>query len=158
MSNRDIGDLIRLAALGERAQGSPQIDKRLHRLEIRLLEQAERGGRQDEVAEAGIHGLLQVEAEHVVKVRPVQVRVDAEHLPEDGLARLHEVLREAAALADPIGPGLGERRAEGRVVGEGDARRVRGEQVAVVDLAADVALDQTEVFVCWDLHGLEPRV
>ena len=110
------------------------------------------------MAEAAVHGLLQVEAEHVVKVRPVQVRVDAEHLPEDGLARLHKVLREAAPLANPVRAGLGQGGAEGRVIGEGDARRVGGEQVAVVDLAADVTLDQAEVFVCWDFHGLEPRV
>ena len=110
------------------------------------------------MAEAAVHGLLQVEAEHVLKVRPVQVRVDAEHLPEDGLARLHEVLREAAPLADPVWSGLGQGGAEGWVVGKGDARRVGGEQVAVVYLAADVALDEAEVFVCWDFHRLEPRV
>lgn len=158
MSNRDVGNLIRLAALGESAQSGPKIDKRLHRLQIRLLQQAERGGRQDEVTEAAVHRLLQIEAEHVVKVRPVQVRIDAEHLPEDGLARLHEVLREAAPLADPVRAGLGQGGAEGRVVGEGDARRVGGEQVAVIDLAADIALDQAEVFVCWDFDGLKPRV
>lgn len=68
MSNRDIGDFICLAALGESAQSSPKIDKRLHRLQICLLQQAERGGRQDEMAEAAVHGFFQVEAEHVVKV------------------------------------------------------------------------------------------
>jgi hypothetical protein len=35
-------------------------------------------------------------------MRPVQVRVHAEHLPEDGLADVNELWREAGRFADPV--------------------------------------------------------
>lgn len=84
--------------------------------------------------------------------------IDAEHLAEDGLASLHEVLREAAALADPIRARLRQRGAEGRVVGVRHPGRIGGEDGGVVDLAVDVSLDEGEVFIGGNLNGLVPRV
>jgi hypothetical protein len=91
-------------------------------------------------------------------VRPVQVREDSEHLAEDGLARLHEVLGEPAPLAHPVLPRFSHRGAEGGVVGVGDTGRVCGENGVIVNLAGDVPLDKRQVLVGRDLNGLIPRV
>lgn len=40
--------------------------------------------------------------EGVNKVSPVQVGIDPEHLSEDGLADLEEVLWKTASLSDPV--------------------------------------------------------
>ncbi len=107
------------------------------------------------MAEAAVHSLLEVQAEHVVEVRPVQVRIHPEHLAEDGLASLAEVLGKAASFPNPIAAGLGKRRAEGRVVGEGDAGWIRREERAIVDLRRDVPLDEREILVRGDLYRLQ---
>lgn len=117
MSDLDVGNLERLGPLGECSESCPEVYQGLHGLEIRLLEQIESRRCQDEVAETAIHRLLQVQAKHVVEVRPVKVRVDAEHLAEDGLACLHEVLGESAPLAHPILTRLRRRSAKCCVVG-----------------------------------------
>lgn len=72
------------------------------------LEHVDLGGSQDEVAEAAVERLLEVEVvEGFNEVGPVQVSVDAEHLTEDGLAHVGELGRETTALSDPIA-GAGE--------------------------------------------------
>lgn len=116
------------------------------------------------MAEAAVHGLLEVHVEHgVLEVSPVQMRVDAEHLPEDGLTDIEEVLGEAAALADPVVFGCLGRvgGADRRVVCEGHTRRVGREDLLVVDLARDITLDEGEVLVRRDFTrleaGVEPR-
>lgn len=88
---------------------------------------------------------------------PVQVSVDAEHLAEDGLANLDEVLGEPTALADPIHlTGIRELRqrrcGDRRVVGVRDAIRVSREDVRVVNLPGDPSLHQRNVLICWQLN------
>ena len=141
LSHLQIGRLKRLGSGGEGSQCCPQIDERLHWLEVSLLEKVERGGCQNKMAEAAVHRLLQVEAEHVLKMGPVEVGVDSEHLAEDGLAELHKVLGEPAPLSHPVLTGLGHGSAKGRVVGVAHASCLGGKDGRVVDLARDVALN-----------------
>lgn len=67
------------------------------------LQHVDLGGSKDEVAETAVHWLLKVEVvEWFDEMGPVQVRVDSEHLTEDGLADIDELLRETTALANPV--------------------------------------------------------
>lgn len=94
---------------------------------------------------------------------PVEVSIDAEHLAEDGLAYVDEVLGKAGAFADPIGltrvGELGEgRRGDAGVVRVGDARGVGGEDIGVVDLARDPSLHKSHVFSGGKFNGLSAAV
>lgn len=84
--------------------------------------------------------------------------IDAEHLAEDGLTCLEEILGETASLANPFLARFRQGRAESRVIGVGDARRVGRENGRIINLARDVPLDQAEIFVGRNLDGLESRV
>lgn len=157
--------LVGLALGGERAVGGPHVDEGLHGLELVGFEQIEGRGREDKVTEATVELLLEVDVvEGVGEVGPVEMGVDAEHLAEDGLADVDEVLGEARALADPVGlaTGAGElgqrRRRDGGVVRKGDARRIRGEDGEVVNLAGDPALHQCHVLVGRQLDRLAAAV
>ena len=67
------------------------------------LQHVNLGGGKDEVAEAAVHTLFEIEMiEGFNKVGPVQVSVNAEHLTEDGLTDIVELAREAAALSNPV--------------------------------------------------------
>lgn len=151
---------IRLTLRRKRPIRRPQINQRLHGLQVLHLQQVQRRRRQQEVAEATIQLLLEVEVvEGVDKVRVVQVRVDAEHLAEDGLADAAELLGEPAALAEPVvgrrGCGRG---GEGCVERVGDAFGVRGEDSGVVDLAGNPALHEGDVLIGGQLDGLVAAV
>lgn len=115
--------------------------------------------------EATIQLLLEVEViERVGEVRPVQVRVDAEHLSEDDLTNLEELVGEARSLAEPLGfrSGAGELRegvgVEGGILRVGDATCFRGENVDVVNLARDPTLHECHVLVSRELDRLAVAV
>lgn len=156
--------LVRLGLGRKGAVGSPEVDEGLHRLKLMGLEHVQRGSGEDEVAEATVERLLKVQVvEGLDEVGPVEVSVDAEHLAEDGLAHLDEVLREAGPLADPIGLArvrkLRERRcSDGRIVRIGDARRISRENVGVVGLARDPSLHKSHVFIGGEFDGLPAAV
>jgi hypothetical protein len=60
--------------------------------------------RQDKMAETAVQVLVKAEmVERIDKMSPVEVRIDAKHLAEDGLTYVDELLRKAAALANPVG-------------------------------------------------------
>lgn len=158
------GQVRHLVGLGlgrEGAVGGPEVDEGLHGLELVGPQQVEVGGGQQEVAEAAVELLLQVEVvEGLDEVGVVQVGVDAEHLQEDGLADGHEVLGEAAAPAHIVAVGrVGDARqrlarAEGRVQRVRHAGRVRGEHLCVVDLARYPPLHEGHILEGRQLDGL----
>lgn len=152
--------VVRLGPGWEGAVGSPEVDQRLHRLQLLRLQHVEGAGCQDKVAEAAVELFLQVEVvEGIDKVGPVEVGVDSEHLAEDGLADLDEFLGKAAPLPDPVpvarAAQLRERRCgDGGIMGEGDPVRVRWKDAEVINLTRDPALHEGDVLVCGQFHGL----
>ena len=67
------------------------------------LQHVDLGSSEHEMTEATVHRLFQREVvEGVDEVGPVKVRVNAEHLAEDGLADINELNWEAAALSNPV--------------------------------------------------------
>ena len=86
--------------------------------------------------------------------------IDTEHLAEDDLADLEELVGEPGSFAQPFGLGvcaseLGERsRGDSRVLGVGDAARVCGEDVDIVNLAGDPTLHESHVLMGWKLDRL----
>lgn len=137
------------------------------------------------MAEAAVHWLLKVEVvEGFDKVGPVQVRINSEHLAEDSLADLDELLWETTALSNPItgacklreggvqrGRTSRDRSVEATrgvgsacdlriadVVGEGNTSRISGEYVGVVGLAGDPSLHEGDVFMGRDLNRLSAGV
>lgn len=161
LARPQIGVLVCLGLGRERAIGRPEIDERLHWLKFLRPEHVKRRRREDEVAEAAIQLLLQVEVvEWLDEVGPVQVSVDAEHLAEDCLADLHKVLGEAAALANPVSLARIRhwKRRDGRIVCIRDARWIRGEDIGVVDLARDPALHKRHVLERRQFDGLPAAV
>lgn len=61
------------------------------------------GSGENEVAETAVEWLLQVQViVRVDEVSPVQVSIDAEHLAEDGLADIEEIVGETATLSKPV--------------------------------------------------------
>ena len=89
---------------------NPNVYQRLHRLQILVGEETKQLGHGDEVYEAGIEvgppatgrvGVVDV-PKGIDPVRVIDVGVDPEYLPEDGLAVCEEVLREACRFAHPI--------------------------------------------------------
>lgn len=88
-------------------------------------------------------------------MRPVQVRIDTEHLSEDLLADLDKVGREAGALASPVVP-VGGRITRGSKwrIRKGDAGGIGGKDLGVVDLGTDVTLNEGEILVRRYLNGL----
>lgn len=128
-------------------------------------QQVQSGSGQKEVTEAAVELLLEVQVvEWVDEVGVVHVRVDAEHLEEDSLADGNEVLGKPASPADPVSVvGIGDARkgllgGDGRVDGEGDAGRIGGEDVGVVDLAGYPPLHEGYILVCRQFDGLIPAV
>lgn len=121
LARSQVRHLVGLGLGREGAVSGPEVDEGLHGLELEGPQQVEVGGGQQEVAEAAVELLLQVEVvEGLDEVGVVQVGVDAEHLQEDGLADGHELLGEPAAAAHPVlavAADAGQRggRAEGRV-------------------------------------------
>lgn len=67
------------------------------------LQHVDLGSSEHKMTETTVHGLFQREVvEGVDKMSPVKVRVNAEHLAEDGLADIDELDWEAAALSNPV--------------------------------------------------------
>lgn len=137
LSSLEVRILIGLRLGRESSIGGPEVDQRLHRLQLMRLQQVQGRSSEDEVAEAAVKVVLEVQViERLCKVRPVQMRVNTEHLEEDGLANAEELLWETAPLANPfirsseqsVGGDLG-------VVGETDPRCVGRENGLVVNLA-----------------------
>lgn len=119
------------------------------------------GSSQQEVTEAAVELLLEVQlVEWLDEVGMVHVCVNAEHLQEDSLADLEEVLGKTAPPADPVTVvGVGDARegllgCDGRVDGKGDAGRIGGEDVGVVDLPGYPPLHEGYVLVCRQFDGL----
>ena len=152
--------------------GDPDINEGLHGLHVALGQQAEELGDGDEVDEAAVEVgpaaggrvLVLDVVEGVQPVGVVDVRVQPEHLPEDGLAVVEEGLREASGLAHPVvaggegaegwGEGHGVVGPAGRVVILGDDEVVGGEDVRVGELAADPALHHADVVRGGDFDGV----
>lgn len=104
LASPDIGVLVRLGLWWEGSVGGPEIDQRLHGLKLGGLEHVEGSGCQDKVREATVELLFQVKVvEWVGEVSPVEMSVDTEHLSEDHLADVEELVGEAGSLADPFG-------------------------------------------------------
>lgn len=170
LARPQIRELVSLGLDGERPVGGPQVDERLHRLEVVGLQQIERGGRQQEMAKTAVELLLQAQVvKRVHKVRVVQMRVGAQHLQENGLADGREFLGEAAAPAEPLPVAAaaaaaagGEIRGTGTrkcwVGGVGYAGWVGREDVGVVCFAGDPSLHERQVLVRRQLDGLVPAV
>lgn len=101
--------------------------------------------------------------EGVDKVGPVEVRVDSEHLAEDSLADLDEVLRKAAPFPGPVPVARAAQLREWccgdcGIVSEGDAIRVRWEDADIINLTRDPALHKGDVLACWQLDRLVPVI
>jgi hypothetical protein len=158
LSDLQVGCFESLGPLRKSSQRCPEINQGLHWLQIRLLEKIECSGREDEMAETAVHRLLEVQAEHVLEVGPIQVCVNPEHLPKDGLADFHEILREPAPFTNPVRPSLGNRGGEGGIFGVRDTTSIGGEDGRVVYLAGDIPLDQSQILVSCNLDRLQPRV
>lgn len=91
----DVGVLVCLRLGREGSVGSPKIDQGLHRLQLSRLEHIQGGSGQDEVREATVELLLEVEVvEGLGEMSPVKVSVDSEHLSEDHLADVDELIGE----------------------------------------------------------------
>src|SRR5688572_6398076 len=84
LTSTEVGILIRLRLRREGTICSPQIDQRLHGLQLRRSQHIQRCRRKDEVRKATVELLLEVQVvKWISEVRPVQVGVDTEHLTED---------------------------------------------------------------------------
>lgn len=115
LTSTQVGASVSLGLLREGAGSGPKINQRLHGLQLVRLEHVDLGGGEDEVAEAAVECLLQTQVvEGLDEVRPVEVRVNAEHLAEDGLADVGELDWETTALSNPVAGAskLGERSVE----------------------------------------------
>ncbi len=152
--------LVCLGLGREGAARSPQIDERLHGFQLLRLEHVESGGRQDEVAEAAVQLLLEIEmVERVGKMGPVQMSIYAEHLQEDGLANAKELLREPAAFADPLIRARQNRDGcDLRIVGERHSRGFGRKDLGVIDLAGNPPLHECDVLKGRELYGFKPVV
>lgn len=187
LSSSQVRTSISLRLRWESSVRGPQINERLHRLQLSRLHHIKRNGSEDEVREHRVELLLQVQVvEWLGEVGPVEVSVDAEHLAEDGLANLEEVAWEAGGLADPVVTGEsrdwkvggGWSRSRGRtwvggsgwesagswgswsteIVGVGDGAWVSWEDLRVLNLAGNPALHQSDILVSWNLHWLTAGV
>lgn len=99
----DVGIRIGSRFRRECAVGCPQVDEVLHGLQLARLQHLERRGRQDEVAEATVQLLLQVEVvEGLHEVVPVQMGVDAEDLAEYQLTGAPKLLGKPAPGPKPL--------------------------------------------------------
>lgn len=149
LSNPHICHRVRLALRWESPIGSPKINQRLHRLQLMRLQKIQRRGRQYEMAEAAVQLLLQVEMiKRIGKVGVVEMRIDAKHLQENGLADAAKLFGEARALAEPFSiGGRGGLRGEGWVESIRDARGVRGENFRVVDFTGYPSLHEGDVLI-----------
>ena len=91
----------------------PDINKRLHRLEILVRQQPKQFRNSNEVNKAAIEispaaarRVTVVDVpERIYPMRVVDVGVHAEDLAEDGAAVCEEVLRKAGAFANPVAAG-----------------------------------------------------
>lgn len=81
------------------------------------------------------------------------MRVDPEHLQEDGLADGAEVPREATPATEPL-VGNNGRGCEGWVGRKGDASGIGREDLGVIDLARYPALHESYVLIGGYLDGL----
>lgn len=91
----DVGILVCLGLGREGSVGSPKIDQWLHGLQLSGLEHIQGGSGQNEVGEATVELLLEVEViERLGEVSPVKVSVDSEHLAEDHLTDVDELIGE----------------------------------------------------------------
>ena len=103
LSRLDVGASICAALGGECAVCGPEINQRLHWVQLMRLQHLQRHSSEDKVREAAVELFLQAQVvEGFAEVGPVQVSVDAEHLAEDGLANFNELGRESGRLADPV--------------------------------------------------------
>lgn len=99
----EVGTSVCLRLFGEGPVGGPKIDQRLHWLQLMRLQHVNLGSSKDEVTEAAVHALFEIEMiEGFNEVGPVEVSVNTEHLTEDGLADVVELAREAAAFSNPV--------------------------------------------------------
>lgn len=164
LSGLVVGIVVCLGSRRECAIGRPKINEWLHGLELLRLQHIQSARREHKVRKATVELLLEVEVvEGVDKVSPVQVSIDSEHLSEDGLADLEEVLRESTSLSDPVtvaGAAQLGKRGSGylRVVRERDTIVVCREDGGIVNLARDPTLHESDVLVGGQLNRLPLKV
>jgi hypothetical protein len=162
---------------------APQINQRLHGLNLLVAEQVEQLAHVDEVDKARVELLVRIDVpEGLEPMAVVNVRIAPHHLAINTLDVALERLGKARGLAEPVtarqlgqrsvdagwAEGLGGSAAAGKGArgvgcgGDGDGGGVSGEDVWVVDLADDPFLDEVDVLDGGDLDGLllvvEPRI
>lgn len=103
LAGLDIGVLVGLGLWWESPAGGPEIDQGLHWLQLVGLQHVESGSSEDEVTEATVEMLLEIQVVvRLNEVSPVKVGIDTEHLTEDSLTDVDKVLGETTALANPV--------------------------------------------------------
>lgn len=116
-------------------------------------EHIESGSGENEVAEAAVELFLEVQMiERLSEVGPVEMCIDTEHLAEDGLADLDEILGEAGSFSHPVrlprASQLGKRCCgNARIVSIRDSRGLGREYLCVVNLARDPSLHKRNVLL-----------
>src|SRR5690242_5557326 len=95
----------RIGWRGQKSLLSPQLDQRLHRLDLLVANQAVQAPDVDEVDEARVKLLVGIDVpERLQPVSVVDMCVAAHHLPVDALDVALKILRESRRFAQPITP------------------------------------------------------
>jgi len=103
LTSLNVCDAVSLRSLWQGSVGSPEVNQWLHWLQFVRLQHVNLHGSKNEVAEATVHTLLEVEVvEWLDEVGPVQVSIDTEHLAEDGLADIVKLRGKTTALSNPV--------------------------------------------------------
>jgi len=151
---------LHLLDLWQATETHPQVDQRLHRLRILIVNKVEHPADVDEVHKASIQLTVTVSLPEEHPVLPEQVGVAAEHLLVHVANLCLEALWEAGCLAEPvIWVGGLLRRRRGRW---GGSEAVGREQRLVLDLAVDPGLDVLDVGrgrkIDWVTVSVDPGV
>lgn len=105
MTSFEVRILVGLGLGRESSIRRPEVNQWLHGFQLLGLQQVEGGSGKNEVTEAAVQLLLEVEVvERLGEMCPVEMGIDPEHLQEDGLADVEEVLGESASLSYPSRP------------------------------------------------------
>lgn len=88
--------------LWKSSHADPQVDERLHWLDVLVGKQIEESAYIDEVNEAGVELTVQASVPEEQPVLPIEVSVTAEHLLVHVLHLGFETLRKTGCLAKPV--------------------------------------------------------